>query len=174
VLTVLLALGVLGVIGYKLGQQLNTLALQLDKNQLKTNIERKLGVFSPSKESAIEKLTEVGNDLAKSVGHPREIRGAMPVNIVAQPNIREQLQTAVGPYLEYFGVGTFVLILVLFILAHREDLSDRIIRLFGLQRLSLTTKTMDELGQRISRYLLMLAAMNSLMGLVIAIGLWRI
>ena len=81
---------------------------------------------------------------------------------------------AIGPYLEFLGVGSFVLILVLFMLMGREDLSDRIVGLFGHRQVSLTTRTMEEIGQRISRYLATFALVNSGFGLVIGLGLWLI
>ena len=58
----------------------------------------------------------------------------MDVRVVEQPTFRERLQGAVGPYLEFVGVGIFVLILVLFILLNREALGDRIVQLFGQRR----------------------------------------
>src|SRR3954465_6993159 len=53
----------------------------------------------------------------------------------------------------------------------REDLSDRIIGLFGNRQISLTTRTMEEIGRRISRYLATFALVNSGFGLVIGLGL---
>ena len=64
-----------------------------------------------------------------------------------------------------------MLILVLFMLMGREDLSDRIVGLFGHRQVSLTTRTMEEIGQRISRYLATFALVNSGFGLVIGLGL---
>ena len=64
--------------------------------------------------------------------------------------------------------------LVLFMMLSREDLRDRILQLFGHSRVSLTTRTMEEIGQRISRYLATFAAVNSCYGLVIGLGLWTI
>ena len=43
-------------------------------------------------------------------------REAMDVRVVDEPTFRQRLQSAVGPYLEFVGVGSFVLILVLFVL----------------------------------------------------------
>jgi methylmalonyl-CoA mutase cobalamin-binding subunit len=60
---------------------------------------------------------------------------------------------------------------VLFMLMGREELSDRIVGLFGHLHVSLTTRTMQEIGQRISRYLAMFALVNSGFGLVIWLGL---
>jgi hypothetical protein len=79
-----------------------------------------------------------------------------------------------GPYLEYLGVSGFVLILVSFMIMNREDLSDRIVALFGPRHVSLASRTMEEIGQRISRYLATFALVNSGFGLVIGVGLWLI
>ena len=93
------------------------------------------------------------------------------MEVVQQPSFQERLRSAIGPYLEFLGVGSFVLILVLFMLMGREDLSDRIVGLFGHRQVSLTTRTMEEIGQRISRYLATFALVNSGFGLVIGLGL---
>ncbi len=57
--------------------------------------------------------------------------------VVSEPSFQERLRTTTGPYLEFLGVGSFVLILVLFILMDHEDLSDRIVSLFGDRQVSL-------------------------------------
>ncbi len=105
---------------------------------------------------------------------PRARGGPMEVRVVEEPSFRKRLQDAVGPYIEFLGVGSFVLILVLFMMINREDLRDRIVSLFGHSRVSLTTRTMDEIGQRISRYLATFAMVNSGFGLVIGLGLWAV
>ncbi len=50
---------------------------------------------------------------------------------------------------------------------------NRIVRLAGT-RLTLTTRTLDEIGTRISRYLLASALINGSFGLAVAAGLWLI
>jgi len=69
------------------------------------------------------------------------------------------------------GVGIFVLILVLFMLMGRDGLSDRIVGLVGHRQVSLATRAVQEIGQRISRYLATFALVNSGFGLVIGLGL---
>ena len=169
ILTVMLAMGALGLIGYEVGQQFHQLGKNLDTYQ--KNIITKLKRFKSKEEGAIEKLTKIGANVARSLDNPPTVENVQNVNIVSQPSFGERLKSAVGPYVEYFGIAAFDLILVLFILVHRQDLSDRIVRLFGQGRVSLTTKTMEEAGQRISRYLMMFAAVNSTVGLVVGIGL---
>ncbi|MEA2630169.1 MAG: hypothetical protein QOE66_388, partial [Chloroflexota bacterium] len=171
VLTILLALGVLAGVSYKVGQQLTMLANELPKYT--EHIKQKLTWLKPQEENALDRLTQVGRDVAQTLDQPPRprIEGVQPVSIVSQPTFTQRLQTAVGPYLEMLGVVSFVLILVLFMLNNREDLTDRIVRLFGLSRVSLTTRTMEEVGQRISRYLAMFTLVNSSFGLIIGLGL---
>lgn len=173
VLTVLLALGAIGGVGYVVGRQLAALAGRLPAYQ--ENIDRKLSSFRSGDASALQKAKKVADDVAgKLNSQPIESREATNVRVLSQPSYRERLQGAVGPYLEFLGVGSFVLILVLFMMMNREDLRDRVVALFGHGRVSLTTRTMDEIGQRISRYLATFAAVNTGFGLVIGLGLWAI
>ena len=55
---------------------------------------------------------------------------------------------------ELLVAAGLVIVLVLFMLLSRRELRDRIIYLFGTRRLTVTTKVLDEVGARISRYLL--------------------
>ena len=64
-----------------------------------------------------------------------------------------------------------VIILVIFLLIEQEDVRDRLVRLAGTGRLTLTTKTMADIRARISRYLLMNALVNGGYGLAVGIGL---
>jgi hypothetical protein len=56
----------------------------------------------------------------------------------------------------------------------REDLRDRMIRLFGARDLHKTTVAMDDAARRLSRYFLTQLALNAVFGVVIAVGLWAI
>ncbi len=178
VLTVVFSLGALGGIGYVVGQQLNSLARRLPDYQ--ENIEAKLGaVIDPGVPSTTGRLKELADQVTAKMEAPSLARpgGAAPipkVEVVSRPSIQDQLRSATGPYIEFLGVGSFVLILVLFILIGREGLGDRIVGLFGHRQVSLTTRTMQEIGQRISRYLATFALVNSGFGLVIGTGLWLI
>jgi predicted PurR-regulated permease PerM len=175
VLTIVLALGALGGITYKVGEQLTMLAHDTrDLRKYGEHIKAKLTWLKPQQENALMRLTAVAADVAQTLEEPRRQDGVQPVRIVTQPSFTQRVQTAVGPYLERLGVMSFVLILVLFMLNSRDDLSDRIIRLFGQGRVSVTTRTMDEVGQRISRYLGMFTLVNSSFGLIIGLGLWMI
>src|SRR5918993_2667832 len=67
-----------------------------------------------------------------------------------------------------------VFVVLIFILLQREDLRDRMIRLFGAQDLHRTTVAMDDAARRLSRYFLIQLGLNAAFGVIIAIGLWAI
>ena len=172
-LTVVVSLALLGGFGYVVGRQLSALADQLPKYQ--GNILKKLNVLEPSKTSPLQKAEDMARQVNKKLfTTPGQDEDIPKVEVVSAPSFRERLQTAVGPYIEFLGVGSFVLILVLFMMMKREDLRDRVVSLFGHGRVTLTTRTLDEIGQRISRYLATFALVNSAFGLVIGLGLWAI
>lgn len=83
-------------------------------------------------------------------------------------------QTILGPLVGPVSDAALVLLFVVFFLAEKENLRDRIISLAGAKDLHRTTMAMDEAGKRVSRYLLMQTLVNSTFGTVIAFGLWEI
>ena len=74
--------------------------------------------------------------------------------------------------LERLAGAGFVLVLTVFMLIRRENLRNRLIRLLGYGRLTITTRAMEEAGQRISRYLVMQALLNSSFGIAVGLGLF--
>ena len=80
----------------------------------------------------------------------------------------------VSPFVEPLGVAALTTVLVVFMLLHREDLRNRLIRLVGHGRLTVTTKAVDEAGDRISRFLAMQLVVNGTYGLALSSGLFFI
>ncbi len=176
-LTVIMTLGVLGFVGYELGGQLNAMARELPKR--KDNIIARLKWLKLDQASSIGEVNKVVEDVSESIAPRRQETDperVAPVRVVNQgrTSLASEVAQTLGPILEALGLLAFDLILVLFILANREDLVDRMIRVFGRGRISLTTKTMGEVGHRISRYLMTFAAVNSCVGLIIGLGLWAL
>jgi predicted PurR-regulated permease PerM len=176
ILTVLISLGLLGGIGYVVGRQLTSLANRLPDYQ--KNIEIKLGgLINPGQQTAAGRLRDLANEVTAKIEMPHaqvnngESVPIQKVEVISRPSIQEQLGSVAGPYLEFLGVASFVLVLVLFMLMDRDRLSDRIVGIFGNRHVTLTTRTMQEIGQRISKYLATFALVNSAFGLVIGIGL---
>jgi predicted PurR-regulated permease PerM len=77
-----------------------------------------------------------------------------------------------GPLVGPLSTGTFVAMLVLFMLLEREQLRDTILGLVGQGRLARTTKALGDAGDRVSRQLLMQSVVNLIYGAIAAAGLW--
>jgi hypothetical protein len=78
----------------------------------------------------------------------------------------------VPPFLVFFVDAGLVLVLLLFMLIAHRDLRDRLFRLIGYSRVTVTTKALDEAGQRISRALRMQATVNITYGSAVGLGLF--
>jgi predicted PurR-regulated permease PerM len=105
--------------------------------------------------------------------------GEGPAMARSQDSIEEMtttvIRSAIVPAVEGLFDAVFVIVLVIFMLAQREDLRNRMLRLIGHDRRAVvTTKALDEATHRISRYLLMQLMINACVGMVIGIGLFFI
>jgi predicted PurR-regulated permease PerM len=98
----------------------------------------------------------------------------VPVRTVAEPLEVGKLWSTYGPLVEGVAGLALAFVLVIFMLVRREDLRDRVISVFGRGRLTVTTKALDEAGERISRYLLMQLTINGGFGLAFGAGLMLI
>ena len=90
------------------------------------------------------------------------------------PTSLETLKTVLGPLLHPLATAGIVAIFVIFILIQREDLRNRLIRLFGSGDLQRTTAAINDGGKRLSRYLLTQSAINAFSGLVIGCAAWAV
>ena len=66
----------------------------------------------------------------------------------------------------------FALVLLVFFLLGRDDLRDRLVLLAGKARLAFTSKAVEEISDRISRYIVMVALVNGGFGILMTIGLF--
>jgi predicted PurR-regulated permease PerM len=80
----------------------------------------------------------------------------------------------IAPLVGPIGKAALVVLLVIFMLLRREDLRCRLIRLFGKDHISATTRAMGDAGARVFRYLLMQLVVNVSYGIPVAIGLYFI
>lgn len=99
---------------------------------------------------------------------------AIPVEV--RPPDEQVISSSLAGYVtvavEPMATLGLALVLVLFMLFKREDLRNRIVTLSGRANLAVTTKALDEAGQRIARYLLMQFIINVTYGLTFALGLF--
>ena len=67
-----------------------------------------------------------------------------------------------------------VMLMSAFMLAQREDLRNRLVRLAGAEDIQQTTAAFDDAGFRVGRQLLTQLALNMSLGLIMGTGLWLI
>jgi predicted PurR-regulated permease PerM/CheY-like chemotaxis protein len=82
-----------------------------------------------------------------------------------------QVLELIGPAGHHGAQVVLTLILVVFMLAQRENLRNRIVRLVGQGSLITTTRAMNEGATRLSKFLLMQLLVNAGFGLLITAGL---
>lgn len=112
-------------------------------------------------------------DKARTAPGGEEVeRKPILVEIFAQRNPIETLETVVGPLVGPLATLGLVIVVVVFMLLEREELRDRFIRLVGYGDLHRTTIALQEAGSRVGRYLLTQLMVNIAYGVPLGIGLW--
>jgi len=174
VVTVALVFSVLGGLGWLLASQVTTLAADLP--QYKSNLTVKMRQLrrvgkSDSLEKAQSTVKEVIGELqkdnaaaAKKAPQPVVVERPTPVGF-------EGLRAGLGPIAAVLATVSFVVVLVIFMLMERQRLLERLIRLAGTGRVTLTTKILTDAADRIGRYLQMQSLTNTGFGLAIGTGL---
>jgi len=184
---IVLALGVFATLGALIGTQVASLAT--DAPRYASTIEHKVGAV---KNSTVGRLPAMLGSLGRQIDRasgglatpvrvttgPRALRTApppLPVEIRTPPLspialMREVLSPIVGP----LETTAIVVIVAIFILLQREDLRDRLIRIFGATDLHRTTTAMDDAAARLSRYFLTQVVINAAFGVIIGGGLYLV
>ncbi len=171
---IMASLGALCVLGAVLVAQVADLASKI--HGYSAQMSNKLGslrgggfkLFTDSSRA----LSELARSFEQQLGtgdHLAAVR-VVPGGISAM----DRLEEAFGPVLQPLATVALVLVLTVFVLAHREDLRGRLILLLGTQNVTVTTRTMTEAFSRVSHLLLTQAYINSAFGAVIAVGLYLI
>ena len=181
-LTTAFAFSVIAALAYVVAGQIVDIAYKLPS--YKDNMRAKIASLHLPSEGPLANLASTFNELrdeaVKDDATPPAAGAAakrnvepMPVEIVSGGGgIRHLLQKAAGPILSPIGTAAIVVVFVVFMLLKKEDLRNRVIHLVGRSRLSLTTRTLEEAGDRVSRYLLMQLVVNVTYGIPIGVGLY--
>jgi predicted PurR-regulated permease PerM len=169
VLAVLFA--VIGGLGYVVGNQLASLGDHLPTYE--ANVRDKLEGMKLERGSSLDKAAQTVMRLEKSMHAPGS-EFAAPVRIVSDAAVFTWLEHVLGPFEIVLTYGGVVLLLLTFILLEYEDISDRIVQLVGWGKIGVTTKTLNLIGHRLSRYLAALSLVNAGFGVTVMLGLWAI
>jgi predicted PurR-regulated permease PerM len=192
IIAVLFTLGIIGGLGTVIGYQLAGLATDLPRYQ--TTIREKVGSLRSSTFGHLPSLLKQFNSAVKetpgetpqapsqtppqvpsAAPEPAPEPGPLPVEVhEREPTPLEIARNIALPLLHPLATTGIVFVVLIFILLQREDLRDRMIRLFGSTDLHRTTAAMDDAARRLSRYFLTQLALNSAFGVFIGIGLWLI
>ena len=179
VLAVVLALGMVLGLGGLIGMQVASLAPNVP--QYAEGVEKKVesvrGYAVEHLSSIVNRFQETSpsNEAAPAARPAGTARAPLAVQVVQpSPTPLQMVERILDPLASPLSTAAIVFVFAIFILLQREDLRDRMIRLFGSDDLHRTTLAMDDAGARLSKYFLAQAALNLLFGCVIGGGLWLI
>jgi predicted PurR-regulated permease PerM len=185
-LAVALAIGIVIVIGTVIGSQVASLATRLP--EYTGTIERKIEsvrAFTIDRVSGLldqlNSKTSAPSAGSKSDGRQGESNSTTEPSKEAgnagQQNAFSPISLAeryLSPVLSPLATLGIVIIVSIFILLQREDLRDRMIRLFGSTDLHRTTIALDEAARRLSKYFVTQLSINAAFATIISIGLFFI
>ncbi|WP_244488062.1 AI-2E family transporter [Aureimonas sp. Leaf454] len=179
---VTVAIVAIGFVGFVIANQLATLANDLPT--YRTTMQEKIQSLSDPTVGngpmarAVRTIQELVGDF-QTVGGNDAVQSAvdakpMLVELATPANKLETISSIVSPLLHPLAMIGIVLVFACFILAQREDLRNRFIRLAGTEDLQQTTGAIDDAARRLSRLLLTQLLVNTVFGVVIGTGLWLI
>lgn len=174
ILVVSLALVVVVAFGVVLAAEVTELVEELPQYQ--GMIAAKIAqVRESTQQGWLDKVTKALGNISEEVKQrtapPPEPEIKEPVRVEVQQPTYVLLQSAALSLLGGLLKVGLILVLVCFMLARREDLRNRVIRLWGTRNITGMTKGLDDVGQRLSRYLLMQLLINAAYGTAVGVGL---
>jgi predicted PurR-regulated permease PerM len=174
VVSIVLALGLIGGVGAVIFGQLSDLAHQLPQYELalRQHIMHLRGFMRGGITDSLNGFERLTSQIQSLSPLSRIPAGVQKVQIVQAPaNMLEISRELIGPLVKPLGWGLAVTVLVAFMLLRLPDLRERVIRLLGPRNLQATTAALDDAAGRVSRYLLTQLLINSITGLWVGIGL---
>jgi predicted PurR-regulated permease PerM len=184
VTVVMFAAGLIAGIGWLVSTQLYDLADKLPNYQV--TIQSKLKSIQPRGIGAFGKtskmIKETGEELSRSAqettpSDPERAPGTKPIPVevhTPKPTSLQVMQRVLGTVLNPLATAGIVVIFVIFMLIHMEDMRDRLLRLIGMAKLNVTTQALDDAAARVTRYLLANVVVNVSYGIPVGFGLYFI
>lgn len=171
---ILLALGIILAAGTLIGTQIA--ALVQDIPRYADTVQSKIATVQDGAMAQMNLLMRrMGQQLnQEGPARPTNSSGPKPVQVEIHQPDATPLQIAervITPIVDPLSTTAIVLIVAIFVLLQREDLRDRLIRLFGSSDLHRTTTAMNDAARRLSRYFLTQFGINAAFGVIIGVGL---
>ncbi|WP_428490412.1 AI-2E family transporter [Rhodopila sp.] len=177
VVAVLLALTVILALGGLIGIQIAGLAQDVPKyaSTIRTKVDTVQG-YATSRLNRV--MRGLGQPVEARSQAPAKTPGAggqqKPMQVEVQqpePTPVEIAERVIAPIVDPLSTTAIVVIVAVFVLLQREDLRDRLIRLFGSSDLHRTTAAMNDAARRLSRYFLTQLGINAAFGVITGTGL---
>src|SRR5215471_8462971 len=170
VLVALLLALAIGAISWGAVTQLSSLASELPRYQ--DNLRQKMeDLRQASQGSIFGKIQQTVAELSRKF-EQSQLPAAAPQAPITVPPLWSALVSYVPSFLGLLVHAALVLVLLLFMLIAYRDLRDRLFRLVGYGRVTVTTKALDEAGRRISSALRMQTIVNGTYGSAVGLGLF--
>ncbi|HKA32735.1 MAG TPA: AI-2E family transporter [Candidatus Binatia bacterium] len=172
IVVVLLAVALLASFGWMTVRQFVSFANDLP--QYRTNINQKIADLKRlGKGGPIGKVQRTVDEVKKQIDKEEGSKeNPKPASPPAPPSSPSPISLGAASAIELLGSAGLVVILNIFMLIDRVELRNRLIRLFGFGRMNITTKALEEVARRISRYLLMQSIINGSYGLAVGLSLY--
>ena len=168
---------VLAVIGALVTVQLADLGRKLPEYQ--HNMHQKLQTIRDSSKGTLGRITRLAHNLSDELRPPPAAQSSSSDQKPVPVEIRQGdlspfklVPKLLGSLLGVLITVVMIVVFVIFMLAEQEDLRDRVIRLVGWQQLNVTTRALDEAGQRVSRYLVAQLLVNVAFGIPAGVALY--
>ena len=189
VVVVAIAFSILGGLGWLVSREATKLAADLPNYRFTLSQKIRLLRETTAESQVLKKAGDVLEDLEAELEQPAAPGAAsapgaedagqeakpIPVEIrVPEPTGLDFYRAIAGTVLPPLVTAGVILLFVVFILLQREDLRDRLIRLFGASDLQRATATMSEAATRLSHYFLRQVLVNAAYGTLIGVALWAI
>lgn len=125
----------------------------------------------------VEKAYQVLRELEQGALSRNTRTDSSPVQVEVVPPVATPLDflgDALSSMAETIGVAAIILVLVVFLLIHQDDLRDRVVHLMGPSHVNVTTRTLDDAAGAVGRYLLTQTAVNLAYGGLVLLTLLAI
>jgi predicted PurR-regulated permease PerM len=187
IVVVAISICAIAATGFVVGGQISNLLAEIPSYEY--NLVKKVSsVRSASVESsALERAKSTLEDLKAALGQPDAGNPSapqssengptqtkpVPVEIRQPPqSVLEATLSLIHPLISPLATTGLIILFLFFILAQREDLRDRFLRLAGTGDLQRTTVALDDAGDRLSRFFIIQGLLNTGFGVFIGLALW--
>ncbi len=160
---------VIGAVAYVAVDQAVSLTAKLP--EYRANVTKKIRAIRHPQTGGLGKAAEAIKDLERQTDPAPQ--KPMPV-VETRKSAFGQLAEVLAPVAKPVATALAVIVFTILILLNRENMRDRLIALFGAQRINVTTQAMGEASSRVSRYLAMQLVVNACFGIPFGFALWLI